>query len=106
MGDMTRDEIRDSLMYHTNNKKHICETLRIIYDYVYELPEGQPKKGMTEGLVDAMEMAKKMQDRLAYYQKRYVDNTGNKAANIVKLTGVRERSRIRTERKKHDENNR
>lgn len=86
------------LKYHTNNKKHICETIRLIYDYVYELPDGDAKESMTELLIDAITMAKKMQDRLVYYQKTYHDDTGNKAVTIVGLTGVRSRSVMRKAR--------
>ena len=93
-----REWYRGQLMYHTNNKKHICETLRMIYDVVYILPESDAKKEMTELLIDAFTMGKKMQDRLSYYQKTYKDNTGNKASSIVGLTGVRNRSRMRKAR--------
>lgn len=95
-----REWYRQQLMYHTNNKKHICETIRLIYDYVYELPNGETKDAMTELLVDAISMAKKMQDRLVYYQKTYNDNTGNKADSIVGLEGVRARSVMRKARMK------
>jgi len=62
------------------------------------MPEGEVKTSMTELLIDAMIMAKKMQERLSYYQKIYNDNTGNKASSIVGLTGVRERARMRKAR--------
>lgn len=96
---VTRAWYEDQLKYHTNNKKHICETLRMIYDEVYLLPEGKTKHTMTELLVDAMIMGKKMQDRLSYYQKTYKDNTGNKAESIVGLTGVKARSYMRGKRR-------
>lgn len=86
---------RKTLMIGTNNKKHICETLRLIYDEVYELPDSDSKFIMTELLVEAIVMAKKMQDRLSYYQKTYQDNTGNKAINIIRLPGSRTRSKKR-----------
>ena len=103
---------KQSLFYATNNKKHICETLRLTYDEIhknkekavinndqdYDLAMSHCK--MTELLIDAMEMAKKMQDRLAYYQKTYKDNTGNKAINIIGLTGVRARAKMRKDRLK------
>ena len=89
-----RKEARRSLIQGVNNKKHICETLRMIYDEV----EGTSNNKVVELLVDAMLMAKKMQDRLSYYQKTYKDNTGNKASNIIYLTGIRERNRIRKKR--------
>ncbi|MBU2052604.1 hypothetical protein KKH13_05345 [Patescibacteria group bacterium] len=99
MEDLREREIaRRSLFYGTNNKKHICETLRMVHDYVYEMPDGEVKEKMTELLIDAMVMAKKMQDRLSYYQKTYKDNTGNKAINIVGLAGVRARAKMRKAR--------
>lgn len=84
-----------SLIYRANNKKHICETLRLICDEVYDMPNNER---IMELLVDAMVMAKKMQNRLAYYQKTYTDNTGNKAINIIGLEGVRARSKMRKSR--------
>lgn len=89
---------RDQLIHHTNNKKHLCETLRLIYDLVHPMPESETKTEMTELLIDAFTMGKKMQDRLSYYQKTYKDNTGNKAGSIVGLTGVNARSRMRKAR--------
>ena len=65
---------------------------------IYDEVEGTSNNKVVELLVDAMLMAKKMQDRLSYYQKTYKDNTGNKASNIIYLTGIRERNRIRKKR--------
>ena len=104
MGDITnRDFVKDLLKYHTNNKFHICEVLRLIYDEVYKLPETNSKDIMTELLVDASIMAKKMQNRLYYYQKQYSDDTGNKARGIVGLSGVRARAKMRQARKVYDQ---
>ncbi len=97
-----RKESRESLIRGTNNKKNLCETLRFIYDKVEEIDYYYPEAEvvvMIELLVDTMVMAKKMQDRLSYYQKTYKDNTGNKAKDIVGLTGVRARSIMRKKRK-------
>jgi len=91
----TREVARKSLLYGTNNKKHICETIRMICDEIYDVPNNEK---IMELLIDAMEMAKKMQDRLSYYQKAYKDNTGNKADNIVYLTGVIARAKMRKAR--------
>jgi len=93
-----RNHIRNLLMYHTNNKYHICEMLRMIYDHVDLMPRSRAKKAMTELLIDATTSAKKMQDRLHYYQKKYHDDTGNKAQGIVGLKGVRARSKMRHDR--------
>ena len=46
-----------------------------------------------------MIMAKKTQFRLSYYQKKYKDNTGNKASSIVGMPGVNARARMRKARK-------
>lgn len=86
---------RKSLINSTNNKKHICETLRLIYDEIHDLPDNEK---ITELMVDAMVMAKKMQNRLSYYQKAYNDNTGNKAIDIIGLAGCRNRSKMRKTR--------
>lgn len=99
MEDISRESARESLIRGTNNKKHICETLRLIYDEVERLGLNPfTLADITELLVDAMVMAKKMQNRLAYYQKTYKDNTGNKGSDIVGLTGVRDRAKTRQKR--------
>jgi hypothetical protein len=109
MEDMKKERrfARESLIRGVNNKKHICETLRMIYDEICDVhvvckfPDCKlclNKEKTTELLIDAMVMAKKMQDRLSYYQKKYKDNTGNKAINIVRLTGVNRRNKIRKAR--------
>lgn len=90
-----RHYAKKSLITGTNNKKHICETLRLIYDEIHGL-EGS--EVITELLVDAMVMAKKMQNRLSYYQKTYKDNTGNKAIDIIGLAGCRNRNKMRKAR--------
>lgn len=90
-----RHYAKKSLITGTNNKKHICETLRLIYDEIHNLPNNET---ITELLIDAMIMAKKMQNRLSYYQKTYKDNTGNKAVDIIGLAGCRNRSKMRKAR--------
>ena len=84
--------LKKNLITGTNNKKHICETLRLIYDEIHDLKDNED---ITELLVDALIMAKKMQERLSYYQKTYNDNTGNKAEDIAGLAGCRIRSKMR-----------
>jgi len=95
MEDLGRRFTKKSLITGTNNKKHICETLRLIYDEIHEKEDNEK---MVELLIDAMEMVKKMQTRLSYYQKTYNDNTGNKAEDIIGLEGVRARSIMRKKR--------
>ena len=99
---LTRAKARKDLIQGTNNKKNICETLRLIYDEIYsiEFDSGnlQALNETEKLLIDAIIMAKKMQNRLSYYQKKYKDNTGNKASSIIGLTGVNARGRMRKAR--------
>ena len=96
MADLRQRHIaKKSLITGTNNKKHICETLRLVYDEIHDLPDNEK---ITELLIDAIIMAKKMQDRLSYYQKTYKDNTGNKAIDIIGMAGCRARNKMRKAR--------
>jgi hypothetical protein len=100
MGYITRGAYRKSLVTGSNSVKGICETLRMVYDYVYELPNGENKEKMTELLVDAFGMAKKMQVRLKYYRTTYNDTTGHNASNLQPLAGTRALRRLRQARLK------
>jgi len=91
---MTREQARQSLMYGAYPKKHICETLRLIYDEVH----GTDNKVLVELLVDAVHMAKKMRARLDYYQDTYKDQTGNKASNLIELPDYKIKKKMREER--------
>ena len=77
-----RDAVKINLTRGINRQLGICEQLRIIYDSVYELPAGDLKSKITEGLVDAMIMAKKMGDRLQYYHDLTHDTTGHQGKNL------------------------
>jgi hypothetical protein len=90
---------RNSLIRKTNAILGICEQLRFIYDDVYLLPEGDIKYRLTEKLVDAIIMAKKMMDRIRYFSNKYEDNTGHKGKNLIKLVNNHWRVRKRWERK-------
>lgn len=80
--DAYREEFRQSLTRGANREMGICEKMRFIYDSVYELPESPQKTVITEGLIDAMIMAKKMFDRFAYYVKTYNDSTGHQGKHL------------------------
>ena len=53
------------------------------------------KEEMTELLVDAMVMVKKMSKRLYYYKNKYNDSTGNYGSNLEYLVGASKRRRLR-----------
>jgi len=94
MSSITREEARKSLIQGAYPKKHICETLRLIYDEVY----GTDNEVLIELLVDAVQMAKKMRARLDYYQDTYKDETGSRAKYLVKLPDYEAKKKMRKER--------
>jgi len=93
-----RDFIKRILLHGTNKFYGICEALRTIYDLVEDHPDTARKNEITERLIDAMIMAKKMTDRLVYYKTTYNDTTGNSGSNIKEISGCRERSARRHKR--------
>ena len=72
-----RKQARLDLMKGINRQLGICEQLRRIYDSVYELPESNLKEDITEKMIDALIMVKKMNDRLLYYHDLTHDMTGH-----------------------------
>jgi hypothetical protein len=81
-----------------NHHVCICETLRFIYDEVESLEDGERKQRMTELLIDALIMAKKIADRLGYYYKTYGDSTGTMGKElplIADASATRKRRKAR-----------
>lgn len=76
---------RHSLMKSANTYRGICEVLREVYDNVYQVSEVELRDKMTDLLIEASIMAKKINDRLIYYFKTYADKTGHRANNIQKI---------------------
>ena len=50
---------RNTLIRGANSVQGICETLRLTYDLICDLPDKELKEKITERLVEAMVMAKK-----------------------------------------------
>lgn len=90
---------RANLTGGLNSMRGICEVLRLIYDEVYKLEDEEAKKKITDLLVEATLMAKKMHNRLVYYKTTYNDTTGHNLKNLEMLTHNRERLKMRRERK-------
>jgi len=88
----------DSLIRRTNSHECICEALRLVYDLIDGMEDKELKEKITDRLATAFIMGKKMQDRLAYYQEKYSDDTGNKGSNIKRILGSTKRLRMRRER--------
>jgi hypothetical protein len=77
-----RQAIKNSLIRESNRELTICEQLRRVYDSVDSIKNQKLKKEITEKLVDAFLMAKKMGERLTYYYEKYHDETGRQGENI------------------------
>jgi hypothetical protein len=98
-GEKERQEAYKTLIYNTNTILGICETLRCIYDLVADMQVDEIRKDMiTERLIDAIIMAKKMDARLMYYKNKYHDETGHNGINIVALTNNAARKEMRRKR--------
>ena len=98
MEPIARESARDSMIRHSNSHACICETLRTVYDLIHEMPAGDVKTMMTERLLDAFIMAKKMQNRLRYYGETYKDKTGNNAKNLLFIDGTMALRKMRQKR--------
>lgn len=96
--DKDRLKYKDNLIRSAGKAQGICETLRYIYDEVYKLPDGESKDKMTELLVDALIMAKKMSNRLVYYKKTYDDKTGHGGKNVPVIHGINKIREMRQQR--------
>ena len=95
MIDYNREGVKESLMKEANRDLGICEQIRQVYDSVYKMPNGELKEEITEKLVDALIMAKKMGDRLTYYYKKTHDTSGHLGS---KLTPVDKKALIKMRR--------
>lgn len=95
-----RNIIKNSLMRNANREIGICETIREVYDYVYNLPDSELKTNITEKLIDALTMAKKMGDRLTYYYKLTNDTTGNIGGNLKQIDKKEFHRTLRRRRKR------
>jgi hypothetical protein len=89
---------KKNLMLGINTTNCICEKLREIYDCVYELPDGKIKDSLTDHLVDAFIMAKKMSARLGYYKTTYNDTTGSGGRNLLPMPKCSIKVKLRAKR--------
>lgn len=89
------DVLYASLATEASKSLTICEQLRFIYDTVHQLPGGEVKNDLTEKLIVAFDMGKKMNARLAHYKREYVDKTGHRGKSLLQLSHRAERERER-----------
>lgn len=93
-----RLELKDLISAHASRHLTICEQLRFVYDDVVQLPEGEIKDSLTEKLIDAINMAKKMNDRLVVYKKKEAKDSGSGGAHLIDLEHTGERRKLRGQR--------
>ncbi len=94
-----RRVVKQNLTQAASRHLTICEVLRFTYDTVDQLPDGEIKDDLTEKLIDAMNMGKKIMSRLAHYKRTMGDKTGSSGSGLIKLDHTRRRERIRSQRK-------
>lgn len=94
----SRKIILDSIRNESSGYLTICEQIRFIYDTVYQLPDGEIKEDLTEKLIDAFNMGKKMNSRLQRYKRETNSQTGSAGSNLMRLDHVEERQKLRRER--------
>jgi hypothetical protein len=89
MDDLKNEKIRLStrknLITGLNSHLGICETLRMTYDLIDDMEDKELKEQITDKLVNAMIMAKKVIGRLDYYRKKYDDKTGSSGEKLILL---------------------
>jgi NTP pyrophosphatase (non-canonical NTP hydrolase) len=78
----TRESAKDSLTREANRELGICEQIRQVYDSVYKMTDEKLKEEITEKLIDALIMAKKMGDRLTYYYEKTHETSGHLGTNL------------------------
>lgn len=94
----TRKIVRESLTTDAGEFLTICEQLRFIYDLVHGIEDETLREEITERLVDAFQMGKKMNSRLARYKRETGDPTGSRGSNLIKLKDVAQRKELRRNR--------
>lgn len=87
-----------TLLYDAQWRETLCETLRMICDDVYDYPDKALRENIISKLTKAMEAAGKMAERLAYYEAKYNDTTGNNGANLPLIPNYRENKKRRRAR--------
>lgn len=87
----------ESLTTDAAHRLTLCEQLRFIYDVVDKLEDQNVKQDLTDKLVIALNMAKKMNSRLAHYKRNY-PKEGNGGKNLPLLKDTDERKQIRQTR--------
>jgi ABC-type Na+ transport system ATPase subunit NatA len=93
-----KEIVFQSLSFEVSKRLTLCEELRFIFDAVNQIQDLEIKQTITEQLIDAMIMAKKMDSRLGEYRKAEQRKPGHRGRNLLKLEGFKERIAFRQNR--------
>lgn len=96
---ITRRVVLESIAYEASNYLTICEQIRFAYDTVLQIEDEVIKQDLTEKLIDAFLMGKKMNSRLEKYKRETGSVTGSAGSNLLRIPATRARKRIRGERR-------
>ena len=97
-----KDEKTRQILFHSlttcaSRTLGICELMRFMYDTICQIEDKEIRDDLTEKLVDAFYMAKKMNSRLAHY-KRGGSTPGSGGKGLIKLESTKEREIMRNVR--------
>lgn len=92
------EAILESIKFESSDYLTLCEQLRFIYDVVLQVPDPEIVADLESKIVVAFWMAKKMNSRLAHYQRSTGDPTGSKGNNLLRLGNFRKRGKQRKAR--------
>lgn len=93
-----RNAIRESLSKEGSSYLTICEQMRFMYDTIIQIKDEDIKNDLLEKLIDAFNMGKKMNARLAKYKADTNDKTGSAGSHLIKLNHTELRKKLRRER--------
>lgn len=93
-----REYLRNTISTQASRHLTICEQLRFVYDDVAQLPKGELRDSLTEKLIDAINMGKKMNLRLVQYKKEAGKDSGSGGAHLISLDHTQKRKKLRGER--------
>jgi hypothetical protein len=99
-------QLEESLTIGASRTLTICELLRFMYDTVAQIEDEEIRTDLTNKLIIATNMAKKMDKRLGeYHNKMIADDTfvhvigmGHQGSDLIKLLSTKRRRRLRIER--------
>lgn len=85
-------ELFADIKHRIGLKRWICETLRELYDDILKVEDEELRERMTETLIYAYDMAKRMNERLIKYKSDYDNGLSEMLSHEERLKKAKERS--------------